>query len=313
MAFCNAELSNEDEIKNGLFDEDSLEDVKAFSTSRKQFGLPNPEGLLTNKDGKEIDRRELIQFHDKKWAGTSYNHIYQVIFRVGNTRGCGSGFIEANGYLMTCAHNFCGVSMGSKKIYDKMTSYSRREGESSYAAKFRLDPKTAHVHPNYNNLPDSGFDIALCKIGNSLPSKNWQDIKFLTLSDYWSHFVKNPERLVIGQKIEVNGYPGEKKGFPYTSVGKIKKVLKTKYGGWVLYYDADSTPGVSGAAIQLVVEDKKEEEALKVAQYNYDFPWKITIGVHTGHDEIANLNFGTLITKSIYEWMSDVQLGRLKE
>jgi len=86
------------------------------------------------------------------------------------------------------------------------------------------------VHPSYNNLPDSGFDFALCKRERPLACKNWKEKEFSILKDTRQGPV-DPEKLEVGHKIEINGYPGENKGFALTSVGKITKLVKMKYGG----------------------------------------------------------------------------------
>jgi len=299
-------MGNANDIKNESDDEDSLEGVRAFSTSRRQFFLPNREGLLTKNDGKDFDRRTLIEFHEKKWASISYTKSAQLIFHIANLRGCGSGSRIAGGWLLSCAHNFCGVSLGTRKNFDRMVVYVLREGQSSYKSKFRTSPKTTKIHPRYKNLSDDGFDIALSKLTNEVAGKNWNERSFSVVFDTKLKWV-NPKNLKKGHKLIVNGYPGEKQGFPYTSTGNLVHVVETKNGGCVVYYDADSTPGVSGSPIDLIIEDEKEAEALDIKYgSNVFYPRKLTIGVHTGHDPIANLNYGTVITKSLHKWIKNM-------
>jgi len=98
-----------------------------------------------------------------------------------------------------------------------------------------------------------------------------------------------------GIPIEVVGYPGEKKGYPYTHTGKILDIVEIDIGGWVLWYDADTTPGNSGSPIYLTDEKYLKQKSISAA--------KMLIGVHTGHDEAEGSNFGTFLTPSLLEWM----------
>merc|ERR1719391_158812 len=99
-----------------------------------------------------------------------------------------------------------------------------------------------------------------------------------------------PESLKVGMTIEIMGYPGEKNGYPYFHNGKIKAVSKRPSGGWILYYDLDSTPGMSGSPICITCSDWIKENGNGTKQIKYDVK-KIVIGVHTGHDDTVMLNY----------------------
>jgi len=310
MAFCKSKLSDVEDSKDESYYEDSLENVRAFSTSRRQFYSPSSEGLLTKKDDKVIDRRTLIEFHEKKWDTTNYHTPTQLVVKLGNVKCSGSGItaVLSNGRrcLLTCAHNLIADSLGSRKFFDKIVMYQSREGANSYRGKFKLDPTTVRIHPCYCGSPETGFDIGVCDIATTLGAKNWKKLSFPVRQDTVIGPV-NPEKLQKGREVQVNAYPGEKKGFPYTSSGKVTHVLKKKNGGWVVYYSADTTPGVSGGPISLIIEDEKDLKELGAVKLDkYTYPFKQTIGVHTGHDPFSNMNYGTLITNPLWNWVNGV-------
>merc|ERR1719184_498712 len=99
----------------------------------------------------------------------------------------------------------------------------------------------------------------------------------------------NPKDVSKGMTIELVGYPGEKEGYPFTHTAKIVDITEKENGGWVLWYDADSTPGNSGSAIYLIDEKYIANQNLEKRVT------KLLIGVHTGHDDAEGLNFGTLL------------------
>jgi len=306
MAFCKQKHSDVEDTKDESYNEDSLENVRAFSTSKKQFYSPSSEGLLTKKDDKVIDRRTLIEVHEQKFDSESY-HIAQLVVRLGNVRCTGSGgayeLHDGSSWMVTCAHNLIADSLGSSKFFDEILMYCCREGENSNARKYKLDPTTVRIHPSYGGSPETGFDIGMCKITKAVGTKNWKKISFPIRKDAFWGFV-NPTKLQKGREVWVNAYPGEKKGFPYTSFGHVTHVLKKKKGGWVIYYTADTTPGVSGGPISLIVEDEKDGKEVGAPKMNI-YPGKLVVGVHTGHDPFSNLNYGTLITRPIQRWIYD--------
>jgi len=98
-------------------------------------------------------------------------------------------------------------------------------------------------------------------------------------------------------KVEIAGYPTCKIGHPYTHNGQISDISGTKQGGHLIWYDADSTIGNSGSCIMVTDEDfvksVTKEPGIR----------KVIVAVHAGYDEVANLNFGTLITESVHDWL----------
>jgi len=100
----------------------------------------------------------------------------------------------------------------------------------------------------------------------------------------------------------VVGYPAELKGYPYYHEGQIVKSLMTKAGGWLIYYDVDCTPGNSGSPIYVTDQSW-------IKQYHSSNVEKIAIGVHVGHDHLAGLNFGTVLTKAMYSWIEKQKLN----
>ena len=97
--------------------------------------------------------------------------------------------------------------------------------------------------------------------------------------------------------IEIAGYPGEQVGQPFTHTGVIIDITKTALGGYVLWHNVDCSGGNSGSAIMIT-----DEEWIKKYSFNKNVK-KVIIGVHTGHDPLERLNFGTLITPSLHKWI----------
>jgi len=165
-----------------------------------------------------------------------------------------------------------------------------------------IDVKNAYVHPNYNGNSKSGFDIGFCPLKKpavKLPQGKYKSS--LWKYDYaWSCDVK-PENLTKGLKIEVVGYPGELNGYPYYHEGQVVKALKTKQGGWLLYYDADCTPGNSGSPIYAT----NKAWIQKFSSSKLD---KLAVGIHVGYDAVVGLNFGTILTEALCGWFNKQKL-----
>jgi len=124
------------------------------------------------------------------------------------------------------------------------------------------------------------------------------------MDDDWLDVIWNnadAESIKRGMAVELAGYPGEKKGWPYTHTGRVIDITKTKLGGHILWYDADATPGNSGSCVMITDKDFIKSISKKVGIK------KVIVGVHTGHDPVVNLNYGTLITPSIGEWIRNVE------
>lgn len=121
----------------------------------------------------------------------------------------------------------------------------------------------------------------------------------------WASYGVKPKHIKKGMGIELAGFPGEKGGWPYTHRGKIVEVTKTKLGGHLLLYDVDATPGNSGSCLSITDKDFLSNYRRK---YNLnDKIKKVTVGVHTGHCAVDNLNYGTLITPSMGKWIRKVK------
>jgi len=109
-------------------------------------------------------------------------------------------------------------------------------------------------------------------------------------------------------ELQIVGYPGDqdKKGFAYMHQGPVAEVVKTQLGGYVLYYDIDTTPGNSGSDVSLLDEDLVNK--LNGKEDNYKC---YTIGIHTASapekiiGEKQGFNAGTLITPEINRWMRE--------
>jgi len=303
MAFCGAALS--DEKKDVECGDHSLDNVVAFSTKKQQMCAPSREGLvMTEKNGTPIDRRTKVCFDDEKFNSNSYGSLCQITATVpGGKIGVGSAcksacpLKEGNLFVfITCAHNL--VSWSSRRKctvpFKNHRIYGLRDGEKKWWFLSENHDKL-FVHPKYNGQPDCGYDLGFV-VKYNLPNildSNFPGIgRKMDSENFWM----NPKDVSKGMTIELIGYPGEKKGHPFTHTGKILDIVESDLGGWVIWYDADATPGNSGSAILLT-----DEKFIK----NHCKPGvaKLLIGVHTGHDDVEGCNFGTLLTPSINDWL----------
>jgi len=300
-----------DEKKADYIVEDhSLDNVFAFTTKERQFDAVGKESLLLHtKDGKGVDHREKIMYNNEKFVRQSYYSLCQVTANskkgkiVGSCSGIGA---KGNGkYYLTCAHNIVDCSARTKKLlpYSLGSIYGARQGVDKWGIVCKVDPDKTLVHPKYNGEPDCGFDLGLMAIKSiEKGPKDTNTYKFpekankLQFVDVQYSFAERGE-IKEGMDIEVAGYPGEMKGWPYTATGKIVDVVKGSLGGWLLFYDADATPGNSGCPIMITDEDFLKKRGMK---QNCK---KLIIGVHNAHDSADNLNYGTLITPQIYKWI----------
>jgi len=297
MAFCGVDFSKETKEERKCMDH-SLKNVLPFSTGKKQMAGCSKEGLLLkNKQGVLTDRRIKINYKDKKFQFQSFSDLCQLKGKFPNgLEGIGScllAYVNQDWFVLTCAHNLALVSTFSqcKLILDEGFVYAGRQGEKLWDKLYTIDPKEVLVHPKFNGEPHCGYDVGICRVTlvNNMGYGYHSD-------DHFWHFA-NPKDLKIGMEVEVGGYPGEKNGFPYYHTGKIVYIKETSQGGWLLYYDVDTTPGTSGSPIRII-----DESYVKKHTFDSDKK-KITIGVHTGHDYFEGLNFGTLITSELYMWI----------
>jgi len=303
MAFCGISFSDEKK-ENDEAGYHSLKNVFGFSTVQKQFDNNHSEGLLDiDEKGVAKDRRQKIDFSLDKFKVISFATLCQVAASVRNgVKGVGTCTrVEVNDitHMLTCAHNLVSRSTltGRYIKHKSIFSYNKRQGEKAWADIYKMEQDNIHVHPKFNGEPSCGFDIAICAVSKethefsgrvSCMSKSKRDSGWAAV---------DPETIKVGYKMELGGYPGEKDGWPYSHTGKITHIKNTDEGGWILYYDSDSSLGMSGSPIRIV------DERFVSQQNRRKGITKITVGVHTGHDIVEGLNYGTLITPALEKWM----------
>jgi len=319
MAFCGTEFSDQlkEEQKSGaeIIEEQkeavynhSLRNVVPFSTSKKEHsGGGVMEGLL--HIGNSKDRRIKVVYKKEKWQLSSIFSTLQIKAFLPKVRdeaqeAVGSGLairLDGKRHALTCAHNMATMSTfwGGLAAHTNGYCYSGRYGEQKWREIFKLDMAKSRIHPKYDGDSAGGFDIAVCRMKKREEGKVRKGK--LTRDSIWGS--AKPESLKKGMKIELSGYPGEKEklGYQYVSSGEIVDVRREKTGGWVLYYNADTTPGMSGSPIKIVDGNWLDDNSTS-SKKNQERTKK-TIGIHTGYDNTVRLNYGTLITPELYEWI----------
>jgi len=313
MATCCAELEDEKKDDSLTLDH-SLKNVVAFSTCKKQAGGPSKEGLLERGLNSEQfqDRRTRINYNDQKFKQLSFYNCQMKSILPSGLFGVGSGkSVNLNGVssILTCAHNLCTWSILNQRLvkHTEACAYHGRYGEDMWFQLWKLNVEGIRIHEKYNDDPSCGYDIAVCPM-EALP--HGKEDKTLGVGvkrdSVWD--AADPASLKVGMTIEILGYPAEKTGYPYFHHGTIKAVSKRPSGGWMLFYDVDTTPGMSGSPIMITCCDwiKENMEKKKITGTNavkHDDVKKVMIGIHTGHDDTVMLNFGTLITPSLKAWI----------
>jgi len=304
MAFCGIDFKDDKKDEREGFNH-RLKNKKAFSTVKKQFYNCSKEGLLfTNENGELQDRRIKIEFDKKKPALQSFTTLCQVAVNVNDsTEGIGSCTrIDVKGVdcILTCAHNLVSKSVLTGKFTNHKTGYmyQTRQGEDAWNQLWKLKMNKVRVHPKHNDDPASGFDVAICPIVRETHVfDGWVGHSKIIGDVLWSS--ADPTKIKVGYEIEVGGYPEEKIGYPHYQRGKVEGIKKTEEGEYLVFYDADTTPGTSGSPIRIVderfLDELDQKNGIK----------KITIGVHTGHSAFDNLNFGTLMTPELVKWVKD--------
>jgi len=317
MAFCGPDDISDEKKEDFKVMDHSLNKVCAFSTVKKQVCVLSKEGLLQRMPGmvdEFLDRRIKVDYGKRKFRFDSFTGM-QVKARLRSGKAAvGSGCpVKVNGewHLLTCAHNLCAMSPYHKKlmVYSDVYVYNIRNGEDKWYKLYRVVGDRIRVHPNYNDDPSCGFDIAVSPLEPVDHFYNKSVRWKFTEDSIWS--AARPKSLKAGMKIEICGYPAEMKGYPYYHFGEIVDVKKQAKGGWTLFYDLDSSPGMSGSPISIIDE--------KWLADNLNDNWKsngvkkATIGVHTGHDDTVMLNYGSLITPALGKWIvksKKVKTGR---
>jgi len=305
MASCALILSDEKKEEEPAIDH-SLKNIVAFSTARRKMAaLKEPEGLfLRGDDGKALDRRTKIIYTDPKFQTDCYTRLCQVTALLPTkSKVVGSGCLISNESILTvlsCAHNFSAWSTleGRFHFFECMLSYNMRLGEKSWRICSAIEEKVTKIHPKYDGTPDCGYDIAFCRQLKHISTTGEKEYRTVAINaprttTRWSPC--DPSTLQKGYSIEICGYPGEKNGYPYTHTGTIVAVKKTKAGGYVIWHNVDCTAGNSGSPI-IINDERWTKRYIKGSS-------KAIIGVHTGQDLFEGLNFGTLITSSVYKWI----------
>jgi len=312
MASCGADLFDEKkevDVNEGY----SLNNIVAFSSKRKQMSLPALEGLLTSDDdGRLVDRRTKVLYRDSDFCYASYYMLSQMTAKLLNDgkKAVGSGaevIKKGKGrWLLTCAHNLVEYGGRTNRVvpYTDFYIYKARQGVKTWTARYRGDDKNIRVHPKYNGNPDCGFDIGLISIMKTISQPEllktsvwgYDNLNSDLYQDVICYHV-NPDQIKKGMIVELAGFPGEKRGWPHTQRGKVVDVTKTELGGHMLWYDVDATPGNSGSCLMII-----DKDYVKSVHPNGKIK-KVVVGVHAGHCAAENLNYGTLITPSIGEWI----------
>jgi len=307
MAVCGSDFFDEKKEDFKALDH-SLEKVVAFSTCKKQICGLSKEGLLHRLPGKDDefqDRRIKIDYSKPEFRFNSFWAVHMKARVRSGTSAVGSGdliAVNGKGHLLTCAHNVCAMSSYHRRLvqFKDVNVYACRDGVDKWSQLFKLVPDGIIVHPKYNDDPACGFDIAVAQL-RPVDHVNNGTINFKTFADTIWHCA-DPKSLKAGTKIQIAGYPGEMKGYPYYHSGEIKDVKEQTGGGWTLFYDVDSSPGMSGSPIK-VTDKEWLKEHLSVKQKKEDIT-KMIIGIHTGHDNTVMLNYGTLITPALSKWIT---------
>jgi len=326
MAFCGVKFWG-DHNEEKEWDPCSLKNIYAFSTSRKQHAVVSErsiarEGLQLRGSDLIDDLRTKIKFTNDQFVRTSYYMQCHIVSRMQSKKGGAVGTCSevlskdpnVHRYL-TCAHNLGQYSTFQKKVVPAKETYifKARQGEKCYLARIKADHENITVHPKYNNNPDCGYDIGLITAKNTKcleTRKHFHQNKFkfrnhvsnLSHEDFcdveWAWV--EPEEIKVGMDVEVAGFPGEHKAWPFTHTGKVQAITKTTIGGTLLWYNVQTTPGNSGSCIMITDKDfvrkKTDKPGVK----------KIIVGVHTGHQEADMLNFGTLITPKLGKWVDNM-------
>jgi len=314
MAACGAKFTEEKEERQTDDErktvDHSLNNVVAFSTKKMQYSANSREGLLvSDKDGFK-DSRIRIDYDKAMFDLLSFKAVSQMKASLSSgvpaVGSCGLVLIDNKNYIMTCAHNLTSYSTYHDRFINHKNpyAYTSRNGENKWQSLWEVDEKNIKIHPKYSGDPCSGFDFAIAPV-EYIPHPNSGKVSFPKVKDS-GYMCVSPENLRIGLKIELVGYPGEKKGHPYYSKGQIKAIKNKSEDGWIMYYNADSTPGMSGSEILMVDEGWINEH---ITNANESGIKKVTIGVHTGHDHTVMLNFGTLMTPTLERWMETGKMG----
>jgi len=294
--FCEVDTNEEDDM-----------DYRLVGLETFYSKLCRSEKLLVkNENGDYIDRRTKVILENPKFNFKSYTRLSQMIGKnPQGKRGTGSSTrIDLNGVpcMIRCAHNLCTWSVFNNEIlmHQKARIYEGRQGHDAWIQLWKLDTVKSNVHPMYAGKIDSGFDIGIARLEKKDHKLNGEvKIDDKSIVDDCDLAVVDPKNIQSGMKVEIAGYPGDDKfmGYPFTHSGKIVDIVNKPDGGCLVYYNVDTTVGNSGACIMVTDESYIEKYSTKPGIR------KLIIGVHNGHSD-GEYNYGSLITPSIFKWMS---------
>lgn len=249
--------------------------------------------------GASVDRRRKISYTDRRFNRESYFSLGQLVARDGSDKVANTCFDlklqgSSHNVILTAAYNIAAISRKSNKLnyFIDSRAYIARQGEKTWD-KLKVFKKM-YVHPNWDGGNDSGFEIGLVTKWEDIGGSNneqFSQLKFRE-KDITISFAR-PKDIYKGMKLEIAGYPGVKKGHPYTGRGTIVEVVQTKKGGWKIYHDIDTIRGYGGSPLMITDERFTWDKGVK----------KVVIGIHTGDDVTRNLKGGILITPSIFKWI----------
>jgi len=311
MASCGRHTTLESK-KNGKNKDWSDEDLGRdnicdFPSWAGELYSSQKDVLIIRADCSKNDNRVQIVLKKEEFHSQSYFMLCQIVTKLrGGKVAAGTGtcrVIPKHGVFLTCAHNLQMFSLRRKNLvpYKNLKVYRARQGKDSYLISGKVDHNEIITHPKYDGNPACGFDIGMFALGkfksgksdyNTLGSMN--SVK----NDVIRHYA-SPQKLKRGMSVEIVGYPIEKGGHPYTLKGKIETTTKTALGGHLIWYNVDLTVCNSGSCIMVTdktfVKSVTKNPAIK----------KVLIGVHAGQDDVVGLNYGTLITKSLHDWIEN--------
>ncbi len=136
---------------------------------------------------------------------------------------------------------------------------------------FQSHAQEVAIHPEYLRTKNSHYDIAVIRIGESLPGLK---LGYGSLRSYSSDDVDG----LIGKEHHITGYPGETVYRMITGKGEIKKFEHRDGVAHKLYYDIDTSKGQSGSGVCKLLD-------------GIEAPSEV-VGVHTRGKEGEELNSG---------------------
>jgi len=288
-----------DENEDELDDYFGVPSLVAFSGA-----LRSSEALLVSDQSEEDQNRGTeITYGNAKFNFTSYTRLCQMIGMLPNkaigTGPCTRVRLNNEDYIISCAHNFCSVSSlrNTTHMFEKVRVFEGREGDT-WKQFWTCNVQETYVHPKYNGVVDCGFDIGVSRIRKRTHKLNGTaKIDEKSTVDDCDVGIGDPKDIVEGMTVEV---AGSVRGIPFTSEGKILSAKSKANGGCMVFYKLETTPADSGGCI--MIKDKnyiaKHCEKRGVS--------KLIIGVHTGHDGLDGIHFGTLISPQAFKWITSL-------